>query len=74
MSLSSKEAVADTPKTTAVWLVECSCVTVTNALEKAVADPTWVQSATATRQIEYVVYNVVYMGSVSYSNKTWHVV
>ena len=57
----------------AVWLVEFSCVTVIMSLKKAVADPTWLQSTIATRHGMCVVYNVVYMGKVNNSNKTWHV-
>ena len=35
-------------KTSAVWLVEFSCATVTKSLKEAEADPTWVQSTIAT--------------------------
>ncbi len=32
----------------AVWLVEFSCATVTKPFKKVIADPTWVQSTIAT--------------------------
>ena len=45
---SPTEAVADTLKTSAVWLVGFSCATVIKSLKEAVVDPTWVQSTVAT--------------------------
>ena len=67
----------------AVWfaefslLVEFSYATGTESLKKAVADPTSVQSI-KEQDGNYVlifvkVDNVVYMGTVTNSNMTWHV-
>ena len=59
-----------TVKNRSVFLLYFS---VTNFLWKAVADPTWVQSTIAVVYANIcVVDNVMYMGTVSNSNKTWH--
>ena len=68
---SLKEAVAvSSTKTSAVWLAEFSCATLTKSLKEAVADPTWIQSTIIVCANFYVLDNVVYMGTVNNSNKT----
>ena len=46
----------------AVWLVEFSCATVTKSSKEAVADPTWVQATIATK-VWYMII-LLYMGTV----------